>query len=145
MLIWQSANPILGSLELRSKAFGVPGDRLTCKQINVYQSSVLRLCCTWLGQVHQHFQRMFCAIGTVWYQTCAEQRCRGDKVDRTCGPVCQIGVSLFRTTGSLPGVKWPGREFHSSRPYSLEIKNEWRYTFTASVRFPRVDRSNDVA
>ena len=106
-----------------------------------------------------YFQGMFCACDTLWYETRAEQRCKGDKVDRTCGSLFQIRVSLLQNaqtssgahpafhsmgTGSLTEVKWRGCQVDRSRPYGVEVKNEWIYTSTAPVTSPRVDRSNDM-
>jgi hypothetical protein len=38
------------------------------------------------------------------------------------------------TRGSFPGVKRPEREADHSPPSSVEVKNEWSYTFTPPVR-----------
>jgi len=41
--------------------------------------------------------------------------------------------TLF-TGGSFPGVKRPGREvYRPLTPFSAEVRNEWRYTGTATI------------
>jgi hypothetical protein len=35
------------------------------------------------------------------------------------------------TRGSLPWVKWPGREDDHWTPYSVKFKNEWSYIPTS--------------
>jgi hypothetical protein len=48
-------------------------------------------------------------------------------------------------TGSFsPGVKRPRREVNHSPPYSVQVKNEWSYTFDLPIRLHGVDRDNSA-
>ena len=55
---------------------------------------------------------------------------------------CILGFLLNGNRGSLPLVEQPQREVNHSPPPPAEIKNEWRYTSTPSIRLHGVDRDN---
>jgi hypothetical protein len=40
------------------------------------------------------------------------------------------------------GIKWPGREVNHSSSTNGEVKNEWSYTFSPTIRLHDVDRDN---
>jgi hypothetical protein len=49
------------------------------------------------------------------------------------------------TTGSLPGVKRPGREADHSPSSNDKVKNAWNYTYTTSIRLHGVLLSYEIA
>jgi hypothetical protein len=52
-------------------------------------------------------------------------------------------VSYSMSTGVLsPGAKRPGREVNHSPPSSAEVKNEWSYSSSPSIRLHSMDRDN---